>query len=196
MSLDSLRIVRLGLIALLAQTTTSIQGRKRIQKMMYLVDGIGWNSVTDFKFHYYGTYSESLAQEVQGMVNNGWLKENATGELHNYYVKNRNVVNAMIGRLRSINEQRMEISISLIRELDKYSTDMLEVSSTLVYLRKEKPELNDNQLIALAQELKPQFDSRLFKNGLKIFSLLKSYSVNSLSNQKAARSANTPASRL
>ena len=142
---------------------------------MYFLDGLGWNSFTDYRFHYYGTYSEALATEVQSMVGNGLLRETVSGDLHSYVIPydRQNIANNLIAKLRSTNETRYQNSVKLVRTLEGYSTDMLEVTSTLVYLRKLKPQLDDHSLIGVAKELKPQFDDDKFKKGLKIFEVLK-----------------------
>ncbi len=175
MSFESSRIVRLGLISLLLEKERGVPGRKRIQKIMYFLDNLGWNAIPDYKFHHYGTYSESLAAEIQGMVNNGWIRETVSGDLYSYNIASdrRQIANAMVGRIRAMNEKRFEKSVKLIDELGQYSTDMLEVTSTLVYLKSARSELDNQRLVELARELKPQFTEDQFKKGLKIFDVLK-----------------------
>ncbi len=177
MSVESSRITRLGLISLVLQTEKGMEGRKRLQKMMYFLNELGWNAFNDYKFHYYGTYSESLAQEMQLMVSNGWLRETSKGDIYYYNISydRQNYFNSLVGKVRGMNESLFKRSVELIKQLGDYSTDMLEVTSTLVYLRKAKPGLGDEDLIRLAKDLKPQFDEDKFKKGLKILPVLKQF---------------------
>jgi hypothetical protein len=47
--------------------------------------------------------------------------------------------------------------------------------STLVYLRKAKPNLDDDNLVDWAHLLKPQFEIEETKKGLRIFNILKPF---------------------
>src|SRR5437867_13183813 len=123
MSFESSRIVRLGLISLLLERERGVAGRKRIQKVMYFLDSLGWKAVPDYKFHHYGTYSESLASEIQGMVNNGWIRETMSGDLYSYNIAadRRQTANALVGKIRAMDENLFEKSVKLIGELGQYS---------------------------------------------------------------------------
>ena len=175
---DTFRITRLGLIALLLQAGKGISGRKRIQKVMYLIDNLGWNSISDYKFHFYGTYSETLAQDVQDMVANGWIREAQHGDLYSYNIpyNRQNLANGFVARLRSRDGRRTDLTMAFAREVGQYSTEMLEVVSTLVYVKKARPNITNDELVRVSLSLKPQFEERQFRAGLKIFGLMAKYS--------------------
>ena len=182
LTFDPTRIRRLALISLILQTTKGVAGRTRLQKITYLVNLIGWNSKLNFKFHDYGTYSETLVKEVVGMVNNDWIEESASGTptgntMFNYHIpRNRqSITNSIISRVRDVDEHLVTRTIGLTRQLNEFSREDLEIMSTLAFLRNTKSHLNDDQLVELANQLKPHFDVEAFRGGLRIFNILRPF---------------------
>lgn len=182
LTFDPTRIRRLALISLILQTTKGVAGRTRLQKITYLVNLIGWNSLNDFKFHDYGTYSETLVKEVEGMVDNEWIEESAFptpagNTMFSYRIprNRRSVTNSLISRVRDVDERLVTRTIGLTRQLDDFSKEDLEIMSTLAFLRKTKPHLNNDQLVELANQLKPHFNVEEFRRGLRIFNILRPF---------------------
>lgn len=181
MSFDVSHTQRLALISLVMQTVRTLSGRKRLQKMIYLLDVSGWRCFEDFKFHNYGTYSETLVKEIQIMTENDWLhempKDTSVGAtIFNYSIpaKRDSILSGLISRAR--NEKLVKRTSGLIRQLDAFETSDLEIMSTLVYLKKFKPDLGDDELVDLAHKLKPQFNIDEIIKGKRIFGILKPFS--------------------
>ncbi len=66
-----------AILATVAATGAPLQGRTSLQKLVYFE---AENSLVDAKFkpHFYGPYSEDVANAVDSMVALGYLKENVT----------------------------------------------------------------------------------------------------------------------
>ncbi len=87
----------------------------------------------------------------------------------------RSVTNSLISRVRDVDERLVTRTIGLTRQLDDFSKEDLEIMSTLAFLRKTKPHLNNDQLVELANQLKPHFDVEEFRRGLRIFNVLRPF---------------------
>jgi len=168
----------LAMIALIAQVTSGIEGRTKLQKMVYLVNLSGWNCINDFKFHHYGPFSGTLAKELEGMKNNEWIRETArsTGNDRTLYMyrippRRRNIVNGIIARIHDQNLVRR--TSGLVKQLDQFSSDELEIMSSLVYVRDSQPQLDDSSLVQIVQELKPRFTIDQIRRGLRVFNILR-----------------------
>jgi len=69
----------------------------------------------------------------------------------------------------------VERTIGVVRQLNEYSLDELEIMSSLVFLRRANPNINDDSLVQLTHELKPQFSEERIKTYLGIFKTLRPF---------------------
>ena len=181
MSLSRSRLRRLALITLALDSAGLIEGRTKFQKMAYLANLVGWSAL-DFRYHNYGPYSETLAVELEGMKNNGWIREEEvpTGHdrmLYNYSFDTsaRGIRQTFVGKLLELEpnaEKMVKRTRGLIRDLSKFSSEELEIMATLVFERQEDPSLDDSQLVERVHELKPQFTVEQIEPGLRIFKIM------------------------
>ncbi len=54
-----------------------VHGRKKLQKIAFLLQSFGVPLPQRFFFHFYGPYSDHLANDIQWLVDAGWLREEA-----------------------------------------------------------------------------------------------------------------------
>jgi len=176
MSSDASRIGRMSLITLALKA--GITGRTKLQKILYLANLSGWNVISDYQYHHYGPYSEMISMIVEDMRNNGWVKETPYGTdknvVYKYFLEKEGIKRelALAGKQDSRLVKRTE---SLVKELNKFSSDDLEIMSTLVFIREEDKSLSDEQLVKTVAQLKPRFDIQQVKENLKIFKILRNF---------------------
>ena len=60
--------------ALLVEAGGKITGKVRFQKIVYLLDQLGFESGFDFEYHHYGPYSEDLSDSLTEEISMGHFK--------------------------------------------------------------------------------------------------------------------------
>lgn len=125
-----------GLIARLVDMAGGIDGRKKLQKLVFILKHVGVPFTEDFRFHLYGPYSEALAAKVVEMVELGVLTE-AKVETPNGFPTYRYALKpghrtALLdpGAYRALDAYQ-----DLIEELASMDARRLELLATLLYLR-------------------------------------------------------------
>ena len=178
MTLDPERTRRLALIALTLQTAGRIDGRTKLQKITYLTN-LYWKCFPDYRYHNFGPFSDTLVNELEQMRDIGWIREDVIPTyndrtLYAYSIPHgkQGVNNSLIARAND--SSLVSRTSSLVKELDKFSSDDLEIMATLVFLRNNDKQLNDSSLVELTHELKPRFDLSRIEKGLRIFKILPS----------------------
>lgn len=66
-------------IARLVRVCGKIEGRKRLQKMVHILQECGYPFRERFSFHHFGPYSSDLKMEIDSLVAHGVLSETETG---------------------------------------------------------------------------------------------------------------------
>ncbi len=184
MTYDNSRLRRLALISLVLQSAGRIIGRTKLQKMVYLANSIGWKAF-DFKYHNYGPFSDSLAAELDNMKNYGWIEEREipTSQdrlLHEYYFSNK-YKQTGLSQLSKVEDttpngkQLISRTKGLVKQLNKFSADDLQIMSTLVFLQAQDPSMSEEQAIEMTRELKPQFSKEAISKGRRIFAIMKDF---------------------
>ncbi len=184
MTYDNYRIRRLALISLALQSAGRIDGRTKLQKMLYLANSIGWKAI-DFRYHNYGPYSETLALELDTMRNYGWVEERQSSTshdrlVHQYYFsgKHKQVGLSLVGKAEDMipdGKKLISKTRGLIKLLNDFSSDDLQIMSTLVFLRNQNPSISEDQLVELTSKLKPQFSRDSISKGTRIFNMMKDF---------------------
>ena len=165
-----------GLIALMVQEFGIVEGRTRMQKLVYLANLIGWNCLQDFRFHHFGPFSDSLTEAIGEMRNLGWVHEMArptTGGnvAYEYSVEGgrESMVNSLVSR---VDDQILVTKTQgLFHQLENFSSDQLELMASLVFLRTTEHLLGE-ELISRTHELKPRFTVDEVRDGLRIFGIM------------------------
>jgi len=155
-----------------------------MQKIMYFANLLGWNAM-DFKYHNYGPYSETLAEELENMRNNGWVEErptetNSERMFYRYYLtpKMRRIGLSLVGKIQDVDpktEKLVSKTRGLVKHLNNFSSDDLEMMSTLMFLRMERPSISDERLVNETHALKPQFEREQISRNLRIFNIMRNF---------------------
>ncbi|MBM7551814.1 YwgA family protein [Thalassobacillus pellis] len=108
-----------------------IIGRKKLQKIIYILKKCEVPFEERFQFHFYGPYSEELTLRVEELCNLGFLKETKE-EKKNYYQYRYLLTEA--GR-RFLDHYHLELPEmgEQIAEMKERSSRFLELVSTILY---------------------------------------------------------------
>ena len=163
----------------MVQQFGTVEGRTRMQKLVYLANLIGWNCFQDFRFHHYGPFSDSLTEAIGEMRSLGWVHEMARptpggNVAYEYSVEGgrENMINSLVGR---VGDQRLVARTQgLFHQLENFSSDQLELMASLVFLRTTEHLLGE-ELISRTHELKPKFTVDEVTDGLRIFGIMGSF---------------------
>jgi uncharacterized protein YwgA len=131
-------------LAKLISLAGGIKSRKRIQKTVHLLQAAGCPlNVSDYRIHYYGPYSKSLARLVDELTSAGMLLEAASdsdiGVQYEYRIDER--VEKSMRRFEKTEHgskcrDEMERYRDLLTELNDTRPRVLELASTVVAFRK------------------------------------------------------------
>lgn len=110
-----------------------INGRKKLQKTIHLLQHFGNDFDMNYYYHYYGPYSSDLQAEVQFLVDQGLVKEERLFDGYIYNITDRGE-----DFLKSFEEKFDVDDSSLFFDkldaLKEKNASFLEVLSTFVYL--------------------------------------------------------------
>ena len=143
------------LISQLFQVLGNVKGRKKIQKIVYLLQAFGAPEVFRFRFHLYGPYSNELQDKLDFYVEQGLLsaRSEQAGEFPTSRFEATPKMNEVLAKApKPVPSAPWE---SLALELNQRTTPELEAISSMIFLQeagKSGPALQE-----LFCELKPQF---------------------------------------
>jgi uncharacterized protein YwgA len=130
----------------------TISGRKKLQKIVYLLQNQGFDLEMDYSYYHYGPYSAELQAEVEELVENGFVVEERTSKGYEYHFTEKGAE-----FLRNLEEQlefpKVCLDAKQLKLLNEQSSQFLELVSTYAFLLKKdyKPE----QSLDKTKELKP-----------------------------------------
>jgi len=101
-----------------------IKGRKKLQKIVYILKKLGIPFSEKFKLYHFGPYSIDLQLEVDELVSLGMVDEKWEGNLCVYCINNRE---------NSLKESSL-IRADIVNILNEKDTSLLELLSTYLYL--------------------------------------------------------------
>lgn len=173
----------LGRSALILSALRSVdhfQGRTKLQKILYLANLCGWNTIHDYRYYNYGPFSDTVTTELENFRKNGWVEERQFetkgGNITYTYDLTRQgqkVADSLAAKMED--PKLIKRTTSLVKELHKSSSDELEIMATLVFILRNEPDISDDKLIDRVQELKPRFDRDQIAKGIKVFNILKNF---------------------
>lgn len=150
----------------LVQVCGSIEGRKKFQKIVHLLQVAGYENYFNEKFGYlhFGPFSNTLSDEIQEAVDLGLLEE-APDETRKGYATYKYTVNA---EKRFSSDETFSSNAeltSLATRLNEKSARKLEAISTICFLMKKLGYSGDKleeRFVAMKPSLKV-----MYKSGLK-----------------------------
>ncbi|SIS41020.1 YwgA family protein [Salimicrobium flavidum] len=108
-----------------------VVGRKRLQKMVYIMKKCGIRFEERYEFHFYGPYSEELTLRIEEMCNLGFLSE-AMEEKKNYYQYRYQLTEAGADFLSHAEIDRPVLD-NYIDAMNGKSSRFLELVSTMLF---------------------------------------------------------------
>ena len=112
-------------------STDGIIGRKKLQKIIFIMKKLGYRFEEKFTFHFYGPYSEELSLRMEELTNLGFISETKE-QKSNYYQYRYEVTD----RGRQFLEQaptKLTVDDELTALLKNQSSRFLELVSTMLY---------------------------------------------------------------
>ena len=168
------------LILLVLKENQRIDGRKKLQKIIYLVNSLGWNAIQDYRFHLYGPYSDDLLSEVENLEEMGLINVTKTSSpfgnpfyLHSLTQKGQNFLESLI-RQNDV-PALIDKTRRLSTDLSNFSAELLEVMASLYFLSSELPQGDINLWIDNLRELKPNLNDEIVSQGEEIFNIMEYY---------------------
>lgn len=121
-----------------------LSSRKRLQKVVYLLQSAGCAIESDYTLHHYGPYSQEVARLSDEMVQLNFLAENSkpnqVGMQYSYNLTDH-AKKAIADLEKTIEGKTLKEQLAPFEEKAKelLNTDLwlLEVASTLVYFRRQ-----------------------------------------------------------
>ncbi|HEV2803549.1 MAG TPA: hypothetical protein VGW57_01330 [Chthoniobacterales bacterium] len=143
-------------VAQLLHVLRRIEGRKKLQKIVHILQELGAPFFEPFQYSQYGMYSQQLTAEIRHLVNDHLVTEQET-----YIGTNKAFVfegtDELADLLKSLNVEQDPNWATRGRELNELPAQMLEGISTVLFLRKRGYESEDLRFRLIA--LKPHLAS-------------------------------------
>ncbi|HEY3367458.1 MAG TPA: hypothetical protein VGK74_20575 [Symbiobacteriaceae bacterium] len=115
-------------------TAGEIRGRKKLQKMVFIAQSLGYSFTEPFDLHVWGPYSETLAVKLKEMTDWGFAREEVlpgpAGNHHYIYTPGHNAAQAVRGP-----EAEAVLPTELVLHLNAQDATLLEGVATVLYLR-------------------------------------------------------------
>ncbi|MFD2750846.1 YwgA family protein [Virgibacillus siamensis] len=127
-----------------------ISGRKKLQKMIYILQQCHVPFEEKYQFHFYGPYSEELSLRVEELCNLGFIAEEKE-ERSNYFQYNYTITDDGKAFLNQFKMDMPEMTTQVAR-LQEKSSRFLELVSTMLFFN----DLPVNQLIEKIHTVKPK----------------------------------------
>jgi len=132
------------------QLANEVTGRKKLQKMIYILQKSEVPFEEKYQFHFYGPYSEELTLRVEELCNLGFLKETKEDKV-NYFQYHYEVTPAGESFLDQFTVDMPDFSGKL-ELLQNRSSRFLELVATILYFE----DLSKQEQIEKLQQVKPK----------------------------------------
>lgn len=136
-----------------------ISGRKKLQKIVYILNSQGHDISFDFRYHQYGPYSAELQSELNRLAASGLVSEQIINNTYCYAISEsgKNVLEFLEDRGLGASS-KLVIPFDLLKLLSSCDAQLLELVATIIYVRRLG--LTGNDLKSKIYELKPHLFSR------------------------------------
>jgi uncharacterized protein YwgA len=162
---ETLRIVNLF------ELRPQIKGRKRIQKVFYLLKYLGYDVPFRYRYHFYGPYSEDLQMELTMKLCLGLWEETYEGQECVYTVKSEKIPDFK-REIAKISDKATDVQPyprPLVERLVATDVNVLELTSTLAYF------IDNDIESTIAGNDEKNVEERARKEALKLKPRLKNY---------------------
>lgn len=134
-----------------------IKGRKRFQKVVYLLQQIGVPYSEKFRYYHYGPYSSELQVEIDNLVNYELVNESYTGETYVYEITDKGTNFSL--EYNALDNRGFRLPRQVVKQIIDTDTPVLELASTYAYLLEMG--YKRAEAVIKATELKPHLQNRL-----------------------------------
>lgn len=131
-------------------TAKEVTGRKKLQKMIYILQKNHVPFEEKYEFHFYGPYSEELSLRVEELTNLGFISEDKE-EKSNYYQYHYRITDDGQEFLQQFSLSMPDFT-SKVEQLQQKSSRFLELVSTMLYF----DDLPRQQVTEKIQVVKPK----------------------------------------
>ncbi len=145
-------------IAQLLRVVGKVDGRKKLHKEVHILQELGCPFQERFEYSYYGMYSPELRQEVDSLIKDKLLREQAMPNYANevtYSVESTPQLANFLDQLSNLEKE--PLWSSLAKRLNTLSPRMLEGISTILFLCRRG--LQGEELKNRFEALKPHLAS-------------------------------------
>ncbi|GAA4078378.1 MAG TPA: YwgA family protein [Bacilli bacterium] len=115
-----------------------VVGRKKLQKMIYILKKVGLPFNEKFGFHFYGPYSEELTLRIEELCNLGFLTERR--EKKESYIQYHYILNDEGRQFLDQAPDDLPVCGDLVQRLNDQSARFLELIATMLYFDDLTPE--------------------------------------------------------
>ena len=136
-----------------------VEGRKRLQKLAYIMKMKKFPLRYEFFYHHYGPYSPELNLEMSELVSQELVKEKETNAGYEYELtsKGKNLINLLEEKQLVKNFQAGEELEQLAKNIKNQEPSLLELTSTILFIHDYGAPLE--KAVKEAMELKPHLRS-------------------------------------
>jgi uncharacterized protein len=124
-----------------------IVGRKRLQKMIYILKKCNFPFSERYQFHFYGPYSEELTLRIEELTNLGFLTESKEKE-RGYYQYRYTLTEEGGKFLEHYNIEMNNMNV-LIEKMNNKSSRFLELVTTMMYFDHMTKEEVEEKVLAV-----------------------------------------------
>jgi hypothetical protein len=130
-----------------------VHGRKKFQKMVYLLKVAGSRMPFNYEYHYYGPYSAELQAELSDLDQQGFLHETTDDETYVYEITDKG---RKFKEVLDRNGMTVDVDRELVQSMAQQSSQFLEMVSTYAFLVDAgyEPGAAKNKAIELKPHLK------------------------------------------
>ena len=145
----------LNVLQLIDYLGGSIDGRKKFQKLVYLIQHRGGPFKEVFQYHLYGPFSEQLANELEEMKGFRLVTETPertySGHKYTYSIteEGKNL-------LQSVPNSNLEPFKDLIRDLGQRDARNLELMASTLLLSESARSVNESNIVKNVKDLKSE----------------------------------------
>ncbi|MFC4619916.1 YwgA family protein [Camelliibacillus cellulosilyticus] len=135
-----------------------IVGRKKLQKILYILKKLNFPYQEKFQFHFYGPYSEELTLQIEELCNLHLIDEvrEDKGGYHQYRYRLTDDGEQFLSHY----EEDMPAAQSLIQLLNEQSSRFLELVATLLYFD-HMPEADRKNKVKIVKQKQNYTDAEM-----------------------------------
>lgn len=168
---------RFAVLFLVLSSASKIADRTQIQKMAYIVNECGWNSIEDYRWIARGPQSRWLDSQLDALKDAGIVDETEESILvgtdnevgfwcYSLTAKGKSLAKSVFD---SINEPKLvDNSLKLLSVLSKYTEEDLDIVSSILYVSRDKA-LDLDGIVRTTASFRPQYAEELIRKYLEAF---------------------------